>query len=409
MPNYAYKGINNQGKTANGVIDAESDKVARLKLRKIGIFPTQIDVEGARRKGLSLNADVDFGKYFQRISGKDLAVMTRQMATLIAATIPIVDALTALIEQTQNNKLKSVLGAVKERVVQGGRLSDAMAAHPKVFNTVYVSMIGAGEAAGALEIVLQRLADLTEKQTALKSKILGALMYPLIMGCVGAGLLTFLLIFVIPKVTKIFVHQKATLPLPTQVLIFVSNTLVDYWYIFFAMVLVTAWGLRKYLATDKGRRFYDRTLLRLPIFGNLFRLVAVSRFARTLATMLSSGIQLLKSMDIVKNIVQNSVLVDAIEETKNSVREGESIAAPLQRSGQFPPLVIHMIAIGERTGQLETMMEHVANSYDAQVDNLVGTLTTLLEPIIIVVMGLVVSMIVMSILLPILQMSDIGI
>lgn len=410
MPNFTYRGINTQGKGASGVIDAESEKAARLKLRKLGIFPTEVRAEGSRAKGggIRLGGDVDFGKYFQRIGGKDVAVMTRQMSTLIGAHIPIVDTLSALIEQTQNPKLKNVLASVKEQVVQGGRLSDALSAHPKVFSNIYIAMIGAGEAAGALETVLQRLADLTEKQAALKGKILGALMYPMIMGFVGIALMGFLLVYVVPKVTKIFEDVKATLPLPTKILIGLSHALADYWYIFLLLAVLAGYLIRRYLKTPKGRAFFDRATLRLPIFGNLFRLVAVSRFARTLATMIGSGVQLLKAMDIVKNVVQNTYLIQAIETSRNSVREGEGIGETLKRSGQFPPLVTHMISIGEKTGELEKMLERVADSYDAQVDNMVGTMTTLLEPIMILMMGGIVAFIVMSILLPILQLNQLG-
>ncbi len=409
MPNFNYKGINNQGKNTSGVIDAESEKAARLKLRKIGVFPTEIGPEGAKRAGgLRLKGDVDFGKYFQSVKGKDIAIMTRQMSTLLAAHIPLVDTLSALIEQTQNQKLKSILGNIKESVVQGGRLSDALASHPKVFSSIYISMVNAGEASGALDVVLQRLADLTEKQEALKSKVFGALMYPLIMSIVGVLLMSFLLVYVVPKVTKIFEDQKATLPLPTKILIFISHGLASYWYLVILLVAGAAYGLRRFLKTKKGRTLYDTFSLKMPIFGKLFRLVAISRFTRTLATMLASGVQLLKAMDIVKNVMQNTLLVEAIENAQNSVREGESIAETLKRSGHFPPMVTHMIAIGEKTGELETMLLRVADSYDSQVDNMVSTLTTLLEPVMILVMGGVVSFIVMSILLPILQLNQIG-
>ncbi len=412
MPNFAYKGIDAKGKTAGGVIDAESEKAARVKLRKIGIFPTEVGVEGVKKKGggggLSLSRDIDLGKYFQKISGKDLAIMTRQMSTLVGAHIPIVDTLSALIEQSQNPKLKTVLSTVKEQVMQGAKLSDAFAQHPKVFSGIYIAMIGAGEAAGAMEIVLLRLAELTEKQAALKSKIIGALMYPLIMALVGIALMGFLLVYVVPKVTKIFEDTKATLPLPTKVLIAISHTLSSYWYIVIAVVALIAYGFRRWLKTKKGRLMFDKFSLKMPIFGKLFQLVAVSRFARTLSTMLGSGVQLLKAMDIVKNVVENTLLIETIENTRTSVREGESIAEPLKRSGHFPPLVTHMISIGEKTGELEKMLIRVADSYDQQVDNMVGTLTTLLEPLMILVMGGVVSFIVMSILLPILQLNQLG-
>ncbi len=409
MPNFAYKGIDGKGKNTAGVIDAESEKVARGKLRKIGIFPTEIGVQGAKRKGgFSLGSDVDFGKYFQKVSGKDLSTMTRQMSTLIGAHIPIVDTLSALVDQSPNPKLKSILSTVKEQVVQGVRLSDALAQHPKVFGNIYISMVSAGEAAGAMEIVLQRLAELTEKQAALKSKIIGALMYPLIMSFVGVALMGFLLVYVVPKVTKIFEDTKATLPLPTKVLIAVSHGLSEYWYVVLIAVGLLAYGFRRWLKTEKGRFAFDKYTLKMPIFGKLFQLVAVSRFARTLSTMLASGVQLLKAMDIVKNVVENSLLVQTIEKTRTSVKEGESIAEPLKRSGHFPPMVTHMISIGEKTGELEKMLMRVADAYDQQVDTMVGTLTTLLEPIMILVMGGVVSFIVLSILLPILQLNQLG-
>ncbi|QQR80936.1 MAG: type II secretion system inner membrane protein GspF [Deltaproteobacteria bacterium] len=412
MPNFSYQGINNHGKNTSGVIDAESEKAARVKLRKIGVFPTVVGLEGKVKKGgsggFSFNANVDLGKYFQTINGKDLATMSRQLATLVGAHIPIVDALSALVEQTTNTKLKSILVDVKDKITQGARLSDAMAAYPDVFSNIFISMVSAGEASGALEVVLDRLATLTEKSAALKSKITGALMYPLIMSIVGMALMGFLLVYVVPKVTKIFEDVKATLPIPTQILIWVSHNLADYWYLVILGGVGIFFGIKKLINTPKGRTYYDGLTLRLPIFGNLFKLVAVSRFARTLATMLGSGVELLKAMDIVKNIMENTLLIKAIEDTKNSVREGESIAEPLKRSGFFPPLVTHMISIGEKTGQLEMMMIRVADTYDQQVDNVVSTMTTLLEPLMILVMGGVVGFIVMSILLPILQLNDIG-
>ena len=409
MPVYAYRGLNTQGKNASGVIDAESEKAARLKLRKIGLFPTEVGLEGAKGVGgLRLGGEIDFAKYFQRIKAQDLATMTRQLSTLISAQIPLVDSLTALTDQVTNVKLRNVVSSVKEGVVQGQRFSEALAAHPKVFSGLFIHMIAAGEASGAMEVVLERLADLMEKQARLKAKILGALMYPLIMALVGMGLMGFLLVSVVPKVTKIFEDVKATLPLPTRLLIGLSHAIGDYWYLFLLLGVGLFFGLRRYLRTARGKSVYDRTVLRVPIFGKLFRMVEISRLSRTLSTLLGSGVNLLNALEIVKRILQNSLFVQALEETRVSVREGEPLAEPLRRSQQFPPVVIHMIAIGEKTGDLERMLGRVADNYDQQVDNLVGTLTTLLEPIMILVMGGVVSFIVMSILLPILQLNQLG-
>lgn len=409
MAVYSYKGINAAGKKASGVIDAESFKAARLKLRRIGIFPTDVIPEGAKSsKGFSLSTDIEFGRYLERIKTRDIAVMTRQLATLIKASVPLVESLTALVDQTSNVKLRKIIADVKQKVTEGGRLSDACAGHKKVFSDLFINMVAAGEASGSLAVVLDRLAGFLEKQAALKSKILGAMMYPIIMTGVGCSLVGFLVVYVVPKVTKIFEDVDATLPLPTRMLIGASDAISGYWYLFLIGTTLLVWGVRRFLKTARGRDLYDRLTLKAPLFGRLLRMVAISRFSRTLATLMSSGVRLLNALDIVKNIVQNTLLVRAVEETKNSVREGESIAEPLKRSGQFPPLVVHMISIGEKTGNLEVMLERVADTYDMEVDNTVSSLTTLLEPMMILVMGGIVSFIVMSILLPILQLNQLG-
>lgn len=411
MPVFSYKGIDTAGKKSNGVIDAENLKAARIKLRRMGVFPTDLGVKGAKGgggAGFSFNMDVDLGKYFERVKTRDLAVMTRQLATLISANIPLVDALNALVDQTQNSKLRNVIADVKDKVVEGAKLSDSCASHSDIFPPVFIHMIAAGEASGALDVVCERLAVFMEKQAALKSKIMGAMMYPLIMTLVGLGLVGFLVIYVVPKVTNIFKDTGATLPLPTRVLIWFSDAVADYWYLFILGGILLVFAFRKFVKTKKGRDLYDRLTLRVPLFGNLMRMVAISRFSRTLSTLMKSGVRLLSALDIVKNIVENTQMVKAVDDTKNSVREGESMAVPLKRSGQFPPLVIHMVSIGEKTGNLETMLERVADTYDMEVDNTVSSLTTLLEPLMILVMGGIVAFIVMSILLPILQLNELG-
>lgn len=409
MPVFAYKGLNTQGKNASGVIDADSEKAARLKLRKIGVFPTEVGLEGSRKlSGIGLGRDVDFAKFLQRVKVQDLANLTRQLCTLVNAQIPLVDALAALSEQTTHVKLRGVISSVRESVVQGKRLSEALGEHPKIFSGLYIHMIAAGEAAGAMEVVLERLAELMEKQARLKAKILGALMYPLIMALVGFALMGFLLVYVVPKVTKIFEDVQATLPLPTRILIGLSHALGDYWYLFLLVGVGAVFGFRKFLKTPRGKTLYDRLILKVPIFGKLFRMVEISRLTLTLSTLLGSGVSLLNALEIVKRILQNTFFVQAIDDTRVSVREGEPLAEPLRRSKQFPPVVIHMVAIGEKTGELEKMLGRIAQDYDQQIDNLVGTLTTLLEPVMILVMGGMVSFIVMSILLPILQLNQLG-
>ncbi|MFL5439208.1 MAG: type II secretion system inner membrane protein GspF [Myxococcales bacterium] len=424
MPVFEYSGLTEAGKNVRGVKDAENRKVLRSLLRKDGIFLTDVRAaEGAaiatasssssrpvtgkiELSGQGLSREVDLRQVFgSRVSGQDLAIATRQLATLIGAGITLVDALTALVDQIEQPGLKRIIGIVRQKVNEGSSLADALAEHPKVFTTLYVNMIRAGESSGALDVVLVRLADFTEAQAALRNKIMGAMLYPAIMLLVGLGIVGILFIVVIPKVTTIFADMNVSLPWTTQILITTSTFARDYWYLMLAAIPLFVWAMRRYLKTTRGRAWWDRTKLNAPIFGELVRMLSLARFAKTLATLLSSGVPLLTALDIVKNIVNNSILSKVIEDARDAIREGESIAAPLKRSGQFPPLVHHMIAIGEKSGQLEEMLQNVARSYDAQVEVRVSALTSLLEPIMIVGMGVGVAFIVFSILMPIMQLN----
>ncbi len=407
MPIFEYVGIDSKGKRAAGTVDGDNERAARVKLRRMGVFPTTLHVEGQAKKG-GLGMSVDVGKYLQRVKTQDVAIMTRQLSTLISANIPLVDALTALVDQLENPKLKNIMSRVREKVVEGSKLSDALRGNPKIFGDLYVNMIDAGENSGALDVVLLRLADFTEGQARLRSRVIGAMIYPAIMSIVGVGLMVMLLVYVVPKVTKIFEDVNATLPLPTRLLMAVSTFLSEKWYVLLIIVPLIIYGIKRFLRTLKGRAWWDRKLLTLPLFGPLNRMIIIGRFSRTLSTLISSGVPLLTAMDIVRNIISNTRLRAVVEKTRDNVREGASVAEPLKRSGEFPPLVTHMIAIGEKTGELERMLERIADTYDGQVDNQLSTLTTLLEPLMILVMAGVVSFIVMSILLPIMQLNQLG-
>lgn len=406
MAVFSYKGMDAAGKKVAGIVDADNLKAARGKLRKMAIFAT--DVKEGSASGGGMPGGLDFKKYFQKVKVGDVANMTRQMATLINAGVPLVDTLSALVEQVEQPQLKSALSEIREKVREGSRLADAMRAYPKIFGDLYLNMVHAGEISGALDTVLKRLAEFTEGQARLTSKVKGALTYPLVMGVVGIALMGFLLVFVVPKIVKIFEDTKAALPLPTKILVGVSHFVSHYWYVVILLLIGIYFAYKKFAAKPAGRRYLDKISLKIPIFGEMFRMIAISRFCRTLATLTSSGVQLMPSLDIVKGVVENVILVEVIEETRVSVKEGESIAEPLKRSGQFPPLVTHMIMIGEKTGELEAMLERVADTYEDQVDTKVSTMTTLLEPLMIVVMGGVVSAIVLSILLPILKLNQIA-
>ena len=412
MPIFEYKGFDAKGKAVKGLREADTAKGLRGLLRKEGVMVTDVKGAskkdggdgGAAKKGSGvLDRDVDFS-FLSRISVDDLALSTRQLATLLQAGVPMVESLTALIDQLESQGLKRVYAQVKTDVNEGSSLALAMEKH-KCFDHIFVNMVRAGESSGTLDIVLERLADFKEGQAQLKSQVLGTMTYPIIMVFVGVGIVGVLFTVVVPRITRIFEHANAQLPLMTRMLIWASETTRDYWWALIGGVVLLVFLASRWLKTDKGRARWDRVSLHIPIFGTLLRMIAVARFARTLGTLLESGVALLVSLDIVRNVVSNSVIAKAVEDTKSAIREGEEMAAPLKRSGQFPPMVTHMIAIGEKSGQLENMLNRVAHAYEYRVDNRLKALTSLLEPLMILGMGLGVGFIVFSILKPILEMN----
>ncbi len=409
MPVFEFKGFREGGKVVTGVRDAENARALRALLRKEGIFLTEVTAERAAAGSVGAGGTVKNLKLKQfftgRIKTSDIAILTRQLATLLGAGIPLVEALIALIDQVDHDRLKTIVTQVKDRVNEGSSLADALAEHPRAFSTLYVNMVRSGEHSGALDVVLIRLADFTEAQARLRSKVMGTMLYPAIMMVVGFGIVSILMTVVIPKISQMFTDMGATLPLVTRILIGIADFAREQWWLVLLLAALGGWGFVRWKRTEKGRAKWDAFVLRLPVVGPLVRMLAIARFSRTLATLLQSGVPLLTSMNIVKALVTNTVLSDVIEKARESIREGESIAGPLRRSGEFPPLVYHMIAIGERSGQLEEMLTNVANAYDAQVDTRIAALTSLLEPIMIVMMGAVIAFMVFSVLMPILQMN----
>jgi general secretion pathway protein F len=405
MAVYEYRGLDPAGRDLKGIIDADSPRLARAKLRRSGIFPTEILIDRHMKK--SGVERVSIGALVSRISIQEISIMTRQMATLVGAGLPIVEALTALIDQTENVRLKKVITQVRESVNEGSSLADAMRRFPKVFSELYANMINAGESSGALDIVLKRLADFMENQVMLRNKVLATLTYPIILVLVGIAILSFLLAFVVPKVVRIFDELQQALPIPTVILIAVTDFLGDYWWVILVVVGGSILALRQYAATEKGHQNYNRMILRIPVMGKLLRTIVTTRFARTLAILLNSGIPLLQSMDIAKAVVNNVVIADAIESAKEGIREGESIAEPLKRSKILPSMVTHMIAVGEKTGELEQMLFKVSEAYDNEVETTMSRMTSLLGPIVILVLGGVVLFIVLAILLPMFEMNQI--
>ena len=393
------------GKAIKGVRDADNPKALRGVLRKDGIMLTAAHEDSAKGVGAK-KRDIDVLAVFKRAGTADIATMTRQLATLVRAGLPLVDSIAALTEQLEKEDLKRIMTTVRERLNEGTSFAKALEAHNKTFPPLYINMVAAGEASGTLEQVLERLADFMENQTRLKGKVGAALAYPLLMVLIGGLMLAVLMVAVVPKVTAIFQSLDQQLPWYTQVLIFVSDFLAGYWWLLIMLGAGASYGFKRWVSKPAGKLTWDALTLKIPIFGKLFLMLAISRFATTLSTLLASGVPLLKAMEITRNVLGNALLEQVVAEAAGSIREGESIADPLRRSGKFPPIVTHMIAVGEKSGQLEQMLGSVSSSYDSQVEVQVQALTSLLEPLVMVFMGGAVGFIAFAILMPLIQMNQ---
>jgi general secretion pathway protein F len=406
MAVFEYTGIvAKSGKSVKGYRDAENARVLRTLLRKDGVLLASAR-EGSEKK--AKKREVDFLAFFKRVKSADVAVMTRQLATLVRAGVPLVESISALVEQVEHQELVRVLSEVRENLKEGTSFSKSLAVHPKVFAPLYINMVAAGEASGMLEVVLERLADFMEGQTRLKGQITAALAYPAVMGFFALGLILFLMAAVVPQLTSIFDNLGESLPWYTQLLIFSSDTVTGYWWLLAGIAAGSFWYFRRWKSTKKGHLKWDTMRLQFPLFGRLTLLAALARFTRTLATLLASGVQLLPAMEIGRNVLENIKLENVVTVAIGSIREGESIAEPLKRSGAFPPMLTHMIAVGEKSGQLEQMLQNVSRAYEAEVETKVAAVTSLLEPIMIVVMGGAVGFIVVSIMMPLMQMNNLA-
>ncbi len=419
MPVFEYIGKSAGGKTVKGVLDVDNVKALKAALRRDKVFLTeykQTSSSGKKGKGggrvkagqkqTAGSSDIDLQEIFTRISPMDVSEMTRQLATLQKAGVPLVDSMTAIVEQVENPKLKRVLSEVRTELNEGTAFHKALAKHPKVFGSTYANMVRAGESSGTMEIVLQRLADFTEAQVRLRNKIIGALTYPVIMLLISVLIVAAMMVLVVPKITIMFEDLGADLPFITKMLIFSSDLLSGWWPLLLLLAVGVSVLFNRWRTSETGAVKWDTFVLKVPVLGDLVRKIAIARFARTLATLLSSGVPLLTAMEIVENVVSNKVLAAVLEEARAAIREGDTISGPLKRSEEFPPMVVHMVAIGERSGELENMLKNVSESYENQVDTRVNALTSILEPIMIVGMGIMVAFLVAAILLPMMQLTS---
>ena len=401
MAIFKYSAKDNTGRLISGVIEADTDGMVVDRLRDMGFFITKLERTVER---------TDVFQYLQGMFGiglKDLAIFSRQFATMVNAGLSLVRTFSILEQQSTNRRLKQIVAAVRGDVEAGRPLSDAMGRHPKAFSSLYVNMVKAGETGGVLDEVLERVATFLEKEQALRSKVRSAMVYPILLTTAALGGLFFMTIVILPQFESLFkeLGGSGQLPLPTEIAIAVSVGIRSYWYILFAIIIVGGYVLRRYLQTPGGRARYDRFKLKMPVLGELNRKIVVARFTRTLGTLIASGVPIMQSLEVVSKAIDNLVISDAIDAVRASIREGQTIAIPLQFSGVFPPMVVQMAKVGEETGALEQMLEKVADFYDVEVETTVASLTSLLEPILIIFMGVIVGAMVISLYLPIFQLA----
>jgi len=402
---YEYKAFDKKGKEINGIIEAESRVAAAMAVKRLNLYPVTLQ-ETTGKSIEKRRGEYSLSSFFDRIHRTDIAMFTTQFAALVEAGMPVVNSFDIVIQQTEKKSVKKMLSVIKEEVNKGVSLADAFSLFPRHFPSLFVNMVRAGEESGSLEIVLKRLADYLQNQLEMRSKIAATLAYPLLMLAVGTGVVFFLVTFVIPTVSGIFKEMDQALPLPTMLLLAVSGFFKSSWPILLIGVITLLFFLSRYKKTTKGRHFFDRLKLRLPLIGTQYRKVVMARFTRTLGTLLTNGVPIVTSFDIVKNIIDNTVISAEIERVRDEIHEGKEIAGPLGSSGIFPPVVVNMIAVGEKSGQLEEMLNRASRIMENELESSLKKLLSLLEPVMILVMAFIVGFIVISILLPIFEINQ---
>jgi len=405
MPVFDYKALDVKGKTTSGIIDSDSAVAARQKLRAGGIFPVsvmRVDDTPTKKKSGTFH----LWRPFRRVRAHEVSIMTRQLSTLVGTGFPLVAAIDALIPNTKSHVLKKYLARIKDSIIEGNTFASALSLYPGVFPPLYINMVRAGETSGTLEIVLERLAEITEKQQALNNKIKSALVYPIIMLFIGSGVLFFLLVYIVPSITSIFADMNQVLPAPTRLLIAISNIFKSYWWGILIVISAAILAIRRAKKTKKGHYLYDKILLFMPGLSVLTKKLSIARFSRTLGSLLENGVSMLPALEIAKNTAENVLISDNVEEAAEEVGKGQALATALAAKNIFPSLSIQMIQVGEQSGKLEEMLNKVADVFENEVETSVMRMTTMLEPIMILVMGVIVGFIVLSICLPIFEMNQ---
>jgi len=406
LPVFEYEALSEDGRKSRGIVDAESEAGVRSRLRSEGQYPVKVEPAGVRQQRA---APKGWNRLFvfERIKSNEINVFTRQLATLIGAGIPLDSALASIVEQTDNSVLKKIIAQIKESVGEGQPLSSGIQKHPRLFSNMYVNMVRAGEAFGSLDQVLSRLADFGEKFETVKAKIRSAMIYPAFMTVIGAGVLLILITFVVPDIMQVYDKMERALPLPTQILIALGSFLQNYWWALLLCLIGVGFIVKKMLEQPAGRRARDFLLLKTPVIGGVIRKNVLFKFSSTLESLLGSGVDIVDSLEISKRVVDNVCIGEVIDEAIEEINVGQSMTGPFARSPWFPPMFVQMIGVGEASGQLEAMLEKIGTSSERDLESSILGLTALIEPILIVTMGVLVGFIVLSILLPIFEMNQV--
>lgn len=403
MPVYDYKAITKDGKKMAGLVEAETENLAKAKLRSAGHYPVSLKVSN---KSNTSSQQFNLSQLLERIGSEEIHTFTRQLATLLDAGIPLLSALDAIAEQAENQGLKKVLFKIKESVNEGQSLADSLADNPRLFSSIYVNMIRAGEASGTLDMVLERLADFGESQQALSGKLRAALVYPIFMGIIGTAILFLLITYIVPNITQVFNDMDKALPTPTLLLLALSHALISYWWVLLIIAACIVMSVKAALKQPWGRSWGDLFKLKVPIIGSVVQKVILARFAATLGSLLKSDVDLITSLQIVHALVNNCHIAAVIQKTIDDVRKGNSMTKSLSASPWFPPMLVQMIGVGEQSGSMGKMLDKAAEAYQREVETAVTAMTSLIEPIMIAGMGIAVGFVVLSILLPIFEMNQ---
>ncbi len=404
MPVFAYKATNQTGEVVEGSLEAAEEQGVVEKLHDLGLIPIRIHLP---QDVPSSSFNVSLESLWDRVSFRDVLVFTHELNTLVSAGLPLDRSLQIAVQLTEKKKFRNIVENVLRSVEEGSSLAEALGRHPKVFSRLYTNMVRAGEAGGVIELILQRLAEYQENMRETRDYLVSALIYPIILTLAGSLLVAFMLVWVVPRFAVMFEGSGQMLPLPTRILMAISNNITSYWWLILAVVVAAFFGARRFLNTEEGRLQWDRFKFRIGFLRRFIQKNEVARFSRTLGTLIRSGVPILEAFNIVKETVGNTVFVQAIADARTKMKEGESIAKPLGQSGVFPVLSIHMITVGEETGRLDEMLLQVADNYDKEVRNAVRRMIALLEPLLILSMGLAVGFIVLSILLAVISVNDI--